>query len=134
MLDGASRGGIMSHVVVLTHRRAVLGTHVSMADDSLPILKHSEESDLLQRISQGETDRFADLISRYQRHVIRIVGRRVPADQVEEIVHDVFVRAYIGLAQYSQSFGFDHWLSGIAVRTCFDFWRAQKRTDVPVST
>lgn len=123
----------MSHVAVLTDIVQIQGIHLSMADDSLPILKHSEESDLLQRISQGETDRFADLISRYQRHVIRIVGRRVPADQVEEIVHDVFVRAYIGLPRFSKSVSFDHWLAGIAVRTCYDFWRTRKRAEVPVS-
>jgi RNA polymerase sigma-70 factor, ECF subfamily len=123
----------MSHVAVLTDIGKIQGIHLSMADDLLPILKHSEEIDLLERIRQGETDRFADLISRYQRHVIRIVGRRVPADQVEEIVHDVFVRAYIGLAQFSKSVSFDHWLAGIAVRTCYDFWRARKRAEVPVS-
>ena len=123
----------MSHVAVLTDIVQIQGIHLSMADDLLPILKHSEEIDLLERIRQGETDRFADLISRYQRHVIRIVGRRVPADQVEEIVHDVFVRAYIGLAQFSKSVSFDHWLAGIAVRTCYDFWRARKRAEVPVS-
>lgn len=124
----------MGHVVVLTDRRALLGIHVSMADDSLPVCTHSpEEKDLLRRIGQGETERFADLINRYQRHVIRIVGRRVPADQVEEVAHDVFVRAYFSLAQFSESVPFDHWLAGIAVRTCYDFWRARTRAEVPVS-
>jgi RNA polymerase sigma-70 factor (ECF subfamily) len=28
---------------------------------------------------------------------------------------------------------FEHWLAGIAVRTCYDFWRARAREDVPVS-
>jgi RNA polymerase sigma-70 factor (ECF subfamily) len=53
---------------------------------------------------------------------------------VEEVVHDVFVRAYMGLSQYSGSVSFDHWLSGIAVRACYDFWRAQTREAVPVSS
>lgn len=124
----------MGHDAVLTDILAMPGIHLSMADDSSPVLKSSsQESDLLRRIRQGETDRFADLISRYQRHVIRIVGRRVPADHVEEIVHDVFVRAYFGLAQFSESVSFDHWLAGIAVRACYDFWRARKRVELPVS-
>jgi RNA polymerase sigma-70 factor (ECF subfamily) len=105
-----------------------------MADESLTVLRSSsEDRDLLRRISRGETDRFADLISRYQSHVIRIVGRRVPADHIEEIVHDVFVRAYFGLAKFSYSVSFDHWLAGIAVRTSYDFWRARKRNELPVS-
>jgi RNA polymerase sigma-70 factor, ECF subfamily len=122
----------MGHVA-LTDARAI-GIHLPMADDSLSLSSLAGgESALLLRIRQGETERFADLINQYQRHVIRIVARRVPADQVEEIVHDVFVRAYVGLAQFSETVAFDHWLAGIAVRTCCDFWRARARTDVPIS-
>lgn len=92
-----------------------------------------EDQELLRRITRGETERFADLIARHQRHVARIVGRRVPADYLEEIVHDVFVRAYLGLKQFSHPVSIDHWLAGIAVRTCFDFWRSRKREAIPVS-
>ncbi len=92
-----------------------------------------EESDLVRRIRQGETERFAELIDRYQRHVGRIVGRRVPAERVRELVHEVFVKAYVNLAQFSDSVPFEHWLAGIAVRTCYDFWRARAREEVPVS-
>lgn len=110
------------------------GLHLPMADESLTGLQRaSEDVDLIRRIRQGDTDRFADVIRRYQHHVLRIVGRRVPADHVEEIVHDVFVRAYFGLAQFSESVAIDHWLAGIAVRTCYDFWRARKRDELPVS-
>lgn len=119
---------------VVTKTLAVPGIHPPMADESLTVLQSApKDRDLLRRIRRGETDRYADLISRYQSHVIRIVGRRVPADHVEEIVHDVFVRAYYGLEQFSDLVSFDHWLAGIAVRTCYDFWRARKRDELPVS-
>lgn len=124
----------MSHAAVLTVRGIIPGIHLSMADDSLPVGRSSrEESDLVRRIRQGETERFAELIDRYQRHVSRIVGRRVPAERVRELVHEVFVKAYVNLAQFSDSVPFEHWLAGIAVRTCYDFWRARAREEVPVS-
>ena len=124
----------MSHAAVLTVRGIIPGIHLSMADDSLPVERSSrEESDLVCRIRQGETERFAELIDRYQRHVGRIVGRRVPADRVRELVHEVFVKAYVNLAQFSDSVPFEHWLAGIAVRTCYDFWRERAREEVPVS-
>src|SRR6476620_6474159 len=124
----------MSHAAVLTVRGIIPGIHLSMADDSLPVGRSSrEESDLVRRIRQGETEWFAELIDRYQRHVSRIVGRRVPADRVRELVHEVFVKAYVNLAQFSESVPFEHWLAGIAVRTCYDFWRARSREEVPVS-
>ena len=124
----------MSHAAVLTVRGIIPGIHLSMADDSLPVERSSrEESDLVRLIREGETERFADLIDRYQRHVGRIVGRRVPAERVRELVHEVFVKAYVNLAQFSDSVPFEHWLAGIAVRTCYDFWRERAREEVPVS-
>jgi len=126
----------MSPVAVLnfTESGIIPGIHLSMADDSLSVGKPSrEESELVRRIRQGETDRFGELIERHQRHVGRIVGRRVPADRVPELIHEVFVKAYVNLAQFSDSVPFEHWLAGIAVRTCYDFWRERAREDVPVS-
>ena len=124
----------MSHAAVLTVRGIIPGIHLSMADDSLPVERSSrEESDLIRRIRQGETERFAELIDRYQRHVGRIVGRRVPAERVRELVHEVFVKAYVNLSQFSDKAPFEHWLAGIAVRTCYDFWRERAREEVPVS-
>jgi len=105
-----------------------------MADASLTVAQTSpEDRELLRRIQAGNTDCFAELISRHQQHVVRIVSRRVPADDIDATVHDVFVRAYFGLGGFSASVSFDHWLAGIAVRTCYDFWRSRHRAEWPVS-
>jgi RNA polymerase sigma-70 factor (ECF subfamily) len=105
-----------------------------MADDLSPAASRTrEEGDLIRRIRQGDSERFAELIERYQARVGRLVGRRVPADRVSELVHDVFVRAYVNLAQFSERVPFEHWLAGIAVRACYDFWRARRRDEVPAS-
>jgi RNA polymerase sigma-70 factor (ECF subfamily) len=126
---------MMSHVAFAVDMQALPGWHRSMTDDSLPVVKpRQDERELLRRIRQGEIERYADLIALHQRHVIRIVGRRVPSDRVAEIVHDVFVRAYVNLGQFSESVPFDHWLTGIAIRTSYDFWRDQARHAVPVSS
>jgi RNA polymerase sigma-70 factor (ECF subfamily) len=93
-----------------------------------------EDSHIIERVLQGDVDCFAELITRYQHQVTRIVNRHVPSDRVEEVTHDVFVRAYTGLAGYSAVVPFEHWLAGIAVRACYDFWRAAKREPPPVSS
>jgi RNA polymerase sigma-70 factor, ECF subfamily len=124
----------MSDGWVMTNTLGALGIQLAMTDEALTVLKSEpDDGELLQHIRRGEIDRYADLISRYQRHVIRIISRRVPEDRTEEIAHDVFVRAYVGLAQFSGSVSFEHWLAGIAVRTCYDFWRGRKREELPVS-
>lgn len=124
----------MSDRSVMTNTLGVQSMQGPMTEELLRgLTSEPDDGNLLQCIRGGEIDRFADLISRYQRHVIRIVSRRVPADRAEEITHDVFVRAYVGLAQFSGSVSFDHWLAGIAVRTCYDFWRGRRREERPVS-
>ncbi|HEX9742790.1 MAG TPA: RNA polymerase sigma factor [Nitrospiraceae bacterium] len=93
----------------------------------------SDERDVIEEVLRGQIDRFAELIARHQQHVARIVNRHVPSDCVAEVAHDVFVRAYTGLSNFSRQTPFEHWLSGIAVRTCYDFWRAKRREELPVS-
>ena len=93
----------------------------------------SGDLQIINRVLQGEVECFAELIDRYHQHVTKIVNRHVPSDHVAEVAHDVFVRAFSGLAGFSTGVPFEHWLSGIAVRTCYDFWRARSREDMPVS-
>jgi RNA polymerase sigma-70 factor (ECF subfamily) len=92
-----------------------------------------EDLEIIERVLEGDVDCFAELLARHRKHVAKIVSRHVPSDRVEEIAHDVFVRAYTGLPGYSSEVPFQHWLSGIAVRACYDFWRAAKREATPVS-
>lgn len=71
---------------------------------------------------------------RHQEHVARIVAGHVPREMVDEVAHDVFVRAYTSLPTYSFRTPFSHWLSTIAVRSCYDEWRAASaRKEVPLS-
>lgn len=93
----------------------------------------SDDVETVRRVLGGHVDRFADVIARHQQHVGKIVSRHVPADRVSEVAHDVFVRAYAGLSDFSGKVPFEHWLAGIAVRTCYDFWRTRVREERPVS-
>ncbi len=94
----------------------------------------SDDAEIIERVLHGEIDRFAELIARHRQHVLKIVSGHVPADHVAEVAHDVFVRAYRSLSRFSRQVPLEHWLSRLAVRTCYDFWRAHRRADVPMST
>jgi RNA polymerase sigma-70 factor (ECF subfamily) len=82
------------------------------------------DEEIIRRVVAGETDLFEQLIIRYRTHVARIVAGHVPRDLVEETAHDAFVRAYTSLPTYSFRQPFSHWLATIAIRTCYDVWRA----------
>jgi RNA polymerase sigma-70 factor, ECF subfamily len=82
----------------------------------------------------GDVDCFEELLMRYQEHVGRIVAGHVPREMVDEVAHDVFVRAYTSLPTYSFRTPFSHWLSTIAVRSCYNVWRSvSARKEVPLS-
>lgn len=93
------------------------------------------DREIIQRIIDGDADAFAHILTKYKDHVMGIVNRHVPYDQVEETSHNVFIRAYQSLPTFKQKSGFKQWLSSIAVRTCHDFWRERYRArEIPMSS
>jgi len=93
-----------------------------------------DERAVITRVRQGEVNAFALLVNGHKHEVARIVGRHVPQDRLEEVAHDVFVRAYQSLDSFRAEKPFAHWLAVIAVRTCQDFWRAHHRNlEMPFS-
>ena len=94
----------------------------------------ASDEDIIRRVLAGEVEVFVELITRYRQHVGRIVAGHVSGDMVEEVAHDVFVRAYTSLSTYSFRMPFAHWLSRIAVRSCYDAWRSKSgRRETPFS-
>ena len=88
---------------------------------------------IIRQVMRGDVDVFVELITRYQQHVGRIVAGHVPHEMVEEVAHNVFVRAYTSLSTYSFRKPFSHWLATIAVRSCYDVWRAAGRKEAAFS-
>ena len=94
-----------------------------------------EDRTVVKKILEGEVDAFALLMTRYQDYVLAIVKRHAPPDQAEELAQEVFIKAYQSLAGWRRQGRFRSWLSAIAVRTCYDFWRKHYRSrEVPLST
>jgi RNA polymerase sigma factor (sigma-70 family) len=60
--------------------------------------------------------------------VIRIVRAHLPRRVAEEdLAQDIFLKMFTRLEQYQGNVPFTHWVSRIAVTTCIDQLRAQKR-------
>jgi RNA polymerase sigma-70 factor (ECF subfamily) len=92
------------------------------------------DAEIIRRVIDGDVNSFEYLLKKYQDHVLRIVKKHVPYHEVEEMAQEVFVRAYQALPGFKQESSFRQWLSSIAVRTCYDFWRKRYRSrEVPMS-
>jgi len=97
----------------------------------------NEPSDtaVIREILGGDVNAFELLMDRYQGYVAGIVTKHVPRDRIQEVAHETFVRAYRSLETFEASAPFKHWLSRVAVRSCYDFWRDHYRNrEVPMSS
>jgi RNA polymerase sigma-70 factor (ECF subfamily) len=86
------------------------------------------DAEIIRRILNGDVNSFEHLLKQYQDHVLRIVKKHVPHHEVEEMAQEAFVRAYQALPGFKGEGSFRQWLSAVAVRTCYDFWRKRYRS------
>jgi RNA polymerase sigma-70 factor (ECF subfamily) len=92
------------------------------------------DAEIIRRIIDGDVNSFEYLLKKYRDHVLRIIKSHIPYHEVEEMAQEVFVRAYQALPGFKQEGSFRQWLSAIAVRTCYDFWRKRYRSrEIPMS-
>jgi RNA polymerase sigma-70 factor (ECF subfamily) len=88
----------------------------------------SAELEDIRRSRQGDSDAYRRLIERHQGHVGKILWRFSRDRQVhEELVQDVFVEAYMSLRSYRGKAPFAHWLSRIATRVGYRYWKQAAR-------
>jgi RNA polymerase sigma-70 factor (ECF subfamily) len=82
----------------------------------------------IQQSRRGDSDAYRRLVERHQKHVGRILWRFSRDYQVhEELVQDVFVEAYLSLKSYRGKAPFAHWLSRIATRVGYRYWKQTAR-------
>jgi len=88
----------------------------------------SGDTDDIEQTRQGDPDAYQRLIERHQEHVGRILWRFSRDRGVhEELVQDVFVEAYLSLGTYRGKAPFEHWLTRIATRVGYRYWKEKAR-------
>jgi RNA polymerase sigma-70 factor, ECF subfamily len=88
----------------------------------------NDETRLLERMRDGATDEFAEIVRRHQARVFAVLARyeRDP-HRLEDLAQETFIKAWRALAQFDGRAPFEHWLSRIAVRAALDHLRKRKR-------
>ena len=80
--------------------------------------------DLVRLAQAGDMRAFEALVVKHQRRIARHVARYIKsADDVEDVVQDVFVRVYRGLASFRGDSLFYSWLYRIASNTALNHLR-----------
>ena len=82
----------------------------------------------LGRVRQRDQAAARDLVEHLHPLVIRIVRAHLPRRVSEEdLTQEIFLKMFSRIEQYQGAVPFPHWVSRIAVTTCIDHLRAQKR-------
>ncbi|MGB9720772.1 MAG: RNA polymerase sigma factor [bacterium] len=94
---------------------------------------NNNESDenLIEAVKNGDCEAFAPLIERYQLSIYRLIYRMVRnRDDAEDLVQEVFIKAYNGINGFKTGKKFFPWLSRIAVNHTLNFIKKEKKADV----
>lgn len=87
------------------------------------------DTELVRAVIDGHTQAFEELIRRHQPRVFATARRYARREnEIEDIVQEVFLKAFERLPGFRFEAPFEHWLMRVAVRTCYDFLRAHQRT------
>lgn len=112
------------------------------ADASAPLLHaqadaaEEEQSVLaaIQRVLEGQTEAFAVILHTYERLVASTLAHRLPAQDVQEVAQDTFLRVFRSLPSFRHDAPVRTWVLRIARLAAMDHWRRHyRRRDVVMS-
>jgi RNA polymerase sigma-70 factor (ECF subfamily) len=93
------------------------------------------DRELIAAVLKGETASFEPLVKKYQNRIFAMARRYARREsEVEDIVQEVFIKAFQKLDSYRAEAPFEHWLMRLSVRTCYDFLRNHQRNRESVFT
>jgi RNA polymerase sigma-70 factor (ECF subfamily) len=83
---------------------------------------------------RGDGAAYARLVGRYQQAIAAYLWRfSRDRGRCEELVHDVFVEAYLGLRNFRGDAPLLHWLRKIATRVGYRYWQERTRRQAEAS-
>jgi RNA polymerase sigma-70 factor, ECF subfamily len=102
---------------------------MGMIDETSP--DRTVEYSIIQRVLNGDTAAFEQLVVQYQPRVFATARKYARREgEVEDIVQEIFIKAFKKLGSFRREAPFEHWIMTISVRTCYDYLRKHQRNKV----
>jgi RNA polymerase sigma factor (sigma-70 family) len=90
-------------------------------------LKKLSDIELVKQALNGNDSAYTELMNRYKKKVEIIVSRLVKKEfDVEDLVQEIFTKAFTSLSTFKSGFSFSTWLYKIATNHCIDHIRKRK--------
>ncbi|HEY3132070.1 MAG TPA: sigma-70 family RNA polymerase sigma factor [Acidobacteriota bacterium] len=88
----------------------------------------AEESAVLKRIREGETELFSRLVEVHQRKIYRVALYYVRDPLVaDSLTQDSFIKAFENIHRFREEASFETWLTRITINLCLNFLKQQQR-------
>jgi len=91
-----------------------------------------DETVLWRQARDGDPDAFGELVQRHQRRVWMVCRQYVGTDEADSMVQDAFLKAWSRLESFDGRAQFGTWLVRIAINTCLDRIRRNRRRGMTV--
>ena len=86
------------------------------------------DAELIAAVLGGDVESFEPLVRKYSPRIFATARRYARREsEVEDIVQEVWTKAFQKLSSFRGDAPFEHWLMRLSVRTCFDFLRQHQR-------
>jgi RNA polymerase sigma-70 factor (ECF subfamily) len=89
------------------------------------------DGDLVRQAVAGQTAAYEQLVRRWSPRVLALCHARVrDRSSAEDLAQETLLRGFRGIRTLAEPERFGSWIFGIAVRTCLDWLKSAKRTEV----
>lgn len=86
------------------------------------------DEELIEAVRKGDPSSFEPLVRKYSPRLFAMARRYARRqDEVEDVVQEIWLKAYQRLGTFRGDAPFEHWLMRLGVRTCYDFLRKHQR-------
>ena len=118
----------MSETETANHLLFITGTGTA-STAAQPALETSEDARIVEAVRRGDRDSFGQLYDLYAPMVHGILLARVPWEEVDDLVQDVFLVAFKRINTLREAGAFGGWLAMIARNRAVDFHRRKRQTE-----
>jgi RNA polymerase sigma-70 factor, ECF subfamily len=89
---------------------------------------HEDDLRWVAAVRQGDPAPFENLVLKYQARIFATARRYSRREhEVQDIVQEIFLKAFQKIGGFRGDAPFEHWLMRLAVRTCYDSLRVHQR-------
>ena len=91
-------------------------------------MEQPPDAELIAKVLKGDAASLEPLVKKYLPRVFATARRYARREsEIEDIVQEIWMKAFQKLHSFRGEAPFEHWLMRLAVRTCYDFLRRHQR-------